>query len=612
MNNTNREHATVMVCDDDITIRLLMSETLRNIGLTVVEAQDGQEAIDKFEQYQPDMILLDVEMPYKNGFEVCRYVRQHPRGKSLPIIMITGSDDMHSIQHAYNTGATDFQSKPLKWSILAQRVRYMLRASQAFKDLSGKEKELRQLAYFDTLTGLPNRQNFHEKLDKFLHLADRKDYKAAILYLDLDRFKRINDTLGHSYGDELLIKVAQRLNQNLRVSDVLGVNNDDNVGRIARLGGDEFIIFLSEIDNRQDIAAVAERVINTLSQPTQLKQHEVVVTPSIGIAIYPDDGRTTEELLKNADTAMYHAKEKGRSCYKFYDDTMNSSALRRLTMEQQLRNAIIHNQLSLDYQPQICLHSRSVVSIEALIRWHHPVQGVISPADFIPLAEETGQIIEIGDWVIRTACRQAKEWSKQGLPPLKIAVNLSSLQFKQPQLADKVAAILEEVQLPASQLELEVTESMIMSDAKDNIARLEQLKELGVALAVDDFGTGYSSLNYLKKFPIDTLKIDRSFITDIATDNGDFGIVKAVTAMALHLRMNVVAEGIEDHQQLRLLQETDCDLVQGFLFSRPVPAEQLPEVLRRDFAAIIAEAGQTADTPEERDDRQQVEAQLVS
>lgn len=583
-------NSKVLICDDDLTIRLLMNESLVSSGLSVVQAKDGEEAIVQFEQQQPDLVLLDVEMPHRNGFDVCKYIRQHPQGANIPIIMITGSDDIHSIQHAYKVGATDFQSKPIKWSILAQRVKYMLRASRAFKDLSTQEQELRQLAYFDSLTGLPNRQNFNEQLKSFLNLAKRNDSPCAVLYLDLDRFKRINDTLGHSYGDELLIKVAQRLHANLRDSDILSAGDNDCNNHVARLGGDEFIIFLNQIHERQDAAAVAERVIKSLSQPTSLDQYEVVVTPSIGIAVYPEDGESTEELLKNADAAMYHAKEKGRSCFKFYDQSLNSKALQRLTLEQELRLAIQQKQFCLHYQPQVSLETKTIVSVEALIRWHHPQQGLISPAEFIPVAEETGQIIEIGNWVLKTACYQAKEWLNAGLPNCKMAVNLSSLQFKQPDLCQIVEETLAQSELPPHLLELEVTESMIMSDARDNIAKLKQLKELGVSLAVDDFGTGYSSLNYLKKFPIDTLKVDRSFIIDIANDNDDEGIVKAITAMAKHLNLNVIAEGIETTEQLTVLTGCHCSLLQGYLFSKPVVPSAIPELLNTKFHSIIDRA----------------------
>lgn len=576
------ETITVLVCDDDLTYLMIMRDTLAVAGFNVIDAVNGKMALSKYFTYRPDIVLLDVLMPMMNGFEVCRQIRLDPEGKDLPILMVTGADDVTSIQKAYAVGATDFLPKPIKWPMIAHRIQYMLRSSEALQKLKKSEERLRYLAYYDPLTGLPNRQNITEMLENFIQLAKRGGYHIAIICLDLDRFKRINDTLGHAFGDKLLQEVATRLTTNLRQSDMVTRANDSGVvPDVARLGGDEFTVLLSSITNFEGSAFVAQRLVDNISEPIIIDEYEVVVTPSIGVSFYPNDGDTVDTLLKNADAAMNHAKESGRSCFKFYSDSMNAKAMEKLQLEGDLRIALSNGNFELYYQPQVNIKTNRINSVEALIRWHHPKLGMVSPAEFIPLAEESGLIIDIGHWVLKTACEQAKSWLDSGLGPIRVAVNISGLQFRRVSFIDIVKRVLKDSALPPELLELELTETVIMSDVKENVGRLLALKKLGISLAVDDFGTGYSSLNYLKRFPIDILKIDRSFIIEIADNENDAAIVATIMALAATMKLEVVAEGVETLEQLSIIKQSECAIVQGYYFSRPLNESDCSLLLER-------------------------------
>ena len=448
-----------------------------------------------------------------------------------------------------------------------------------------QERKLHKLAYFDSLTGLPNRQSFYESMEKFLSLAKRGNYNAGVMFIDLDRFKRINDTLGHNFGDKVLMEVAERLRHSVRNSDFVARNYDVKSfkNEIARLGGDEFTVFLSHIDNPEETTLVTQRIIDSVSKPIEVDGYEVSVTPSIGIAMYPENGLTVQELMKHADVAMYQAKEEGRRTFKFFSNALNEKAFERLQLEEHLRNALKNQEFELYYQPQVDLYENRIAKAEALIRWNHPVLGFVSPADFIPIAEESGLIVELGEWILQTACFQAKEWLDNGISDIRVSINVSSVQFKQTNLVDNVKNALALTGLPSNLLELELTESAVMSDVEDNIDRLQQLKNMGVTIAVDDFGTGYSSLSYLKKFPIDTLKIDRSFIVDIDNNENDAAIVKAIMLLAETMQLNVVAEGIETLEQLRVLDSYDCKYIQGYFFSRPLPYEAFVSFVGDEF-----------------------------
>ncbi|PVV22352.1 MAG: hypothetical protein B6D79_13170 [gamma proteobacterium symbiont of Ctena orbiculata] len=473
---------------------------------------------------------------------------------------------------------------PLDLAISCSRIGEMFTLSVFARDITERkqwDEKIRMLAYSDSLTKLPNRQAFKEQVTRAIKVAKRHQRVGAILYLDLDEFKRINDTLGHDIGDMLLKNITNRLEGQLRETDLVGANYGDETEcrNIARLGGDEFTVLLEDIQKPEVAALVAKRVQDAIARSYNLNGHEVYITPSIGIAIFPRDGHDVEELLKNADTAMYHAKAVGKNNYQFYSEQMNVLATTRLKLEGKLRKALTCNEMELFYQPQIDLATGEIVSAEALLRWDEPELGMVSPVEFIPIAEETGMIIELGEWVLLEACRQNKEWQDAGYNPIRIAVNLSSMQFIQRDLSATVAMALKNTRLNPKYLELEITESVIMRNVNETITTLNDFKEMGISISVDDFGTGYSSLNYLKRFPLDNLKVDRTFVKDIPDNEDDVTITSAIIALAQSLGLGVVAEGVETESQLQFLEQQGCEMAQGYLFSRPLPAEQLVSML---------------------------------
>jgi diguanylate cyclase (GGDEF)-like protein/PAS domain S-box-containing protein len=690
----------VLVIDDDPAIRLLARETLEQDGFAVEEAENGSLGLAAFSRLNPAIALLDVVMPGQDGFTVCRELRklvQH-----TPILMLTGLDDIDSINQAYEAGATDFITKPIAWPVLAHRVRYMLRASRAMEELARSrmslahaqrlaglstwrwdiaeglvhwssevhhafgvpedlverstqtfwklvhpedqarvreafvqalkgikpfnedyrivlpsgvtqmvhvqgetefgpgaramrmrgtiqditerkrtEEQIRQLAFYDGLTGLPNRMLFKEQLSQALHQAKRDHLFVAVLFLDLDNFKRINDTLGHTEGDLLLQAVANRLTHCIRGEDL--VSRTDSLGiapasSVARLGGDEFTVLLNKIAHAQDAAKVAHRIIGALAQPVMLSGgNEVFASTSIGIAIYPDDGDEIETLLKNADAAMYHAKNDGRNRYQFYNKSMNATAREKLALESDMRRALERGEFVLHYQPRLDGTTGEVIGFEALVRWQRPGRELMMPGAFIAMAEESGLIVPLGYWVIETACRQDRAWQTAGLPAVPVSVNISSVQFKHKDLAENIERILTATGLAAQYLELEVTESILMQNSDTTVNTLRELKTMGIRISIDDFGTGFSSLNYLKRFPVDCLKIDQSFVKDIASDKDNAAIATAIIALARNLNLSVIAEGVETGQQRQFLSNRGCQEMQGFLFSRPLSAEVLTE-----------------------------------
>lgn len=430
------------------------------------------------------------------------------------------------------------------------------------------EQRIRELADYDVLTGLPNRRLLRERFEQLLAVAEREKSEIAVIFLDLDHFKRVNDSLGHSVGDELLCEVARRLDSVVRRIDTL-----------ARLGGDEFIFAMPGFHAAAAVE-VARRLIEVFSRPFEVGGHELTVTPSLGISIYPHDGGDLEALLRNADTAMYRAKEMGRNAFQFYSSEMNTTTLDRLLMESNLRRALVQNEFVLHYQPLVNLETGLIIGVEALIRWLHPELGLIMPDRFIHVAEETGLINPIGDWVLCEACRQAKAWCDTGLPPICMAVNVAPVQFRQAGFVEMVAGALATSGLDASRLELELTERTVMHDADINMGTLSALHRMGVELSLDDFGTGYSSLAYLKRFPVGKLKIDRSFVNDLETDPDDWAIASTIVSMGRSLRMTVLAEGVEKVEQLALLRKMGCDMAQGYYFSRPMSADGMADMLR--------------------------------
>ncbi len=452
-------------------------------------------------------------------------------------------------------------------------------------NLKNSDEQIRRLAYHDSLTGLPNRVMFTDFLNHSIASAKRNNEQLALLFMDIDDFKRINDSLGHQSGDALLQKISERLANTLRTEDCIArpTESDKQDDLLSRLGGDEFVILLPEIADIHSPGKVAHRLINTISKPIMIGEHECYVGASIGITLYPDDGTTSEELTKNADIAMYYAKDQGKNNFHYYTEAMNVATTERILLESRLRKALEDDNFLLHYQPQVDAISGEVVGLEALIRWQDPERGMIEPHVFIPVAEESGLILPIGEWVLQEACRQAQEWQKAGHPAIIISVNISSIQFSRQDIAALIRHALKKSQLAPHCLEIEITESAIMSDSESAIAALTEIKTLGVSIALDDFGTGYSSLSHLRRFPIDTLKIDRSFIIDIDSNHEDAEIVAAIISMAHTLKLRVVIEGVETNEQLRVVADKKGDVIQGYLFSRPLPASEVAAVLAKRY-----------------------------
>ncbi len=581
----SRERPLILVADDNETGRTLSREFLERFDFEVAEAENGAEAVAAFLRLKPDFILLDVMMPEMDGFEACAALRRLPGGDTVPIVILTGLDDVESINRAYEVGATDFASKPVNWLVLSHRVRYMLRAKRTLDDLRHSEEQIRLLAYYDGLTRLPNRMLCLERLNFALEGARRQDRSLAVLFLDLDRFKRINDTLGHTLGDRLLQGVGERLRKVLRSSDTVARGDPrDPRDTVARLGGDEFIMLLADIARGEDAGKVARRILDVLKDPFRLDEHEVFITGSIGISVFPPDGADVETLLKNADAAMYHAKDAGGNGCQFYNTSMNAAAMKRLSLENSLRKALERDEFLLHFQPQIDVTTGAIVGAEALVRWRHPDLGMVSPADFIPLAEETDLIVPIGEWVLRSACAQLRAWRQAGHASLMMSVNVSGRQFRRQQIVQAVDQAARGAGLEPRDLDLEITESVLMRNAEDAVSTVSQLKDMGARISLDDFGTGYSSLSYLTRFPIDTLKIDQSFIRDSGTDPRDAAVTTAIIAMARGLGLEVIAEGVETPEQRAFLMQRGCLLMQGYLFSRPVPADRFLALLEEQPA----------------------------
>jgi diguanylate cyclase (GGDEF)-like protein len=481
------------------------------------------------------------------------------RGRSVGVLLILSSE-----RNTFTPEVVDLLER------LAGNVSFALEHFDRIEEREKAEERIKYLATHDSLTDLPNRTMFNQLLEFAIKSAKRYERQCAILFIDLDRFKIINDSLGHAAGDALLVEMAQRLRQGVRAGDV-----------VARLGGDEFVILLHEIAESQEIAAIAHDLISSLSQSLELDGHECRVTASIGIARYPDDGSDEQTLMKNADIAMYHAKEEGKNDVRFFSNEIKAQSLDRLTMESSLRLALERNELYLDYQPKMDVATGQIGGVEALLRWKHPDLGVMAPMRFIPLAEETGLIIAIGRWVIRTACAQNVAWQRQGLPPLSMAVNVSPRQFSDENLLRDVDEALAASGMDPKLLQIEITESMVMLNVERAVRVLDAIQSRGVRLAIDDFGTGYSSMSMMKRFPIDTIKIDRSFVRDLPHNSEDKAIAQAIIGMGKALGLTIVAEGVETVEQDEFLREHACDEIQGFLFSKPVAPEEIVHLLRR-------------------------------
>ncbi|MCU0773447.1 MAG: EAL domain-containing protein [Ideonella sp.] len=700
--------ATVLLVDDDAVTLLMTAAALRERGFVIREATSGEEAIQSLVQSPPDVVVLDAMMPGLDGFDTCRELRTLPGFESLPVLMLTGLDDDASINRAYEAGATDFFVKSPQWSLLAGRLRYLLRSARTRQELerskaklaraqdlarmgsfdwrrghsglvfsveglrvfgmgphealsfrqalrlipsedrstvlgilhdvirhnsvlatdlratlpdgrlrivhveaepefsdSGTlvgytgvvqdvtdrrmaEDKIRHLANFDALTGLPNRRQLSWRVERALEHARRLGHQVGVLLIDLDRFKNVNDTLGHAAGDDLLLEVSRRLRSCVRHSDQVLESSLESMGgrwhrtleAVGRFGGDEFIALLPEVSDEGDAERVAQRILEQMRQPITVAGEECFVTASVGIALYPRDGHNVADLLRNSDVAMYAAKALGRNAASVYRPQLAGKGREKLTLESDLHKAIERNELVLHYQPKIDVRTARMVGAEALMRWSRNGQ-LVPPGDFIPLAEESGLIIPLSEWAIREAARQARLWQDSFGFAESIAVNLPTRLFERTDLVEHIHSAVTAYGVPHSAIELEITETGLMKEVHDVIKSLHRLNEIGVEISIDDFGTGYSSLAYLTTLPISELKVDRSFVRDLGLTPQSTAVVTAIIALARSLGLRVIAEGVETLRQMEVLHRLGCGLMQGYLFSRPLPAEDIEHWLQQ-------------------------------
>jgi diguanylate cyclase (GGDEF)-like protein len=571
---------TVMMVDDDPIMLEIVQTFLEEAGYSnFVTTSDPTQATELARQHRPDVMLLDLMMPQVTGFDILEQVRAVEALRYTPVIILTAESDAPAKLKALELGATDFLLKPVDPSELKLRLRNVL-AFKAYQD---------RLADFDALTGLPNRNKFRGELDEALARTQEGSRACALMQIDLDRFKQINDTLGHRAGDKLLCAVSVMLQQIFSdiAADWRKSREPQSRITLSRIAGNSFVALLPNLHNLEkvDVAtSIARRVLNAFAEPFHVDGQDLYLTCSIGIAISPADGNDAEALMKHAEMAMYQAKQRGRKQHAFFSGEMNAHAMERLTLENQLRRALEREEFVLYYQPKVDVVARRISGVEALVRWKHPEQGIIPPHKFIPIAEENGLIVEIGQWVLRSACNQIRQWMNAGIPPISVSVNVSSVQFRQGRVWHAVRGALAHSNLPAPALTLELTESLLIDHQAETIEMLYELKDMGVKLSVDDFGTGYSSLTYLSRFPLDELKIDRSFLKGLPEERECIAIVSAIIALARALGLKVVAEGVETHQQLAFLHSRKCTEFQGYLCSRPVPPEPLFNLLKRSAA----------------------------
>jgi diguanylate cyclase (GGDEF)-like protein len=686
----------VLVAAHDAGWRNAIREVLAADGLRVIEAEDGRQALERTLELRPDLLVLDVLLPQLDGCQVCAELRARPACADLPILVLTELDDADALEGAFHAGVTDFATRPVVPTLLAHRVRYMLRAKRALDELRANqatlaraqrmarlgswefevatgtvrlspegahllglsagpacctldqllvhvpeedaarlislvaasvrtgrafradhgvvlegearhlhtqaaplrdehgrvigltgttqdiseriegEARMRALAFYDTLTGLPNRVLFTDLLRAALARAQRLDRHVAVMFLDLDAFKSINDTLGHRAGDRVLEQVALRLRDVTREYDAVARSAAEGTGlTLGRLGGDEFLLAITDLGHADDAATVASRILDAFRAPIHTQEGEIRATVSIGVSVFPEDGGDVDELLKNADTALYHAKAVGRNTFEFYSPQLSEAALHRMMLEGRLRDAVERNEFLLFYQPQVDTRTRRVVGVEALLRWQHPGLGIVGPAHFVATLEQTRLIHALGPWIVRTAAAQLKAWHDQGLDGLNMAINLSGEQLRQPEIAETLHRAAEETGVDRRFIEFEITESVLIEAGSQGVTAVKQLKAKGYRIAMDDFGTGYSSLSYLTHLPVDCLKIDRSFTEDILTNVTHAAVVETIVDLAGKLNIEPLVEGVERPEQCQKLQQLGCSLMQGYLFGKPMAAPDL-------------------------------------
>ena len=568
-----------MMVDDEPLLMELLQAFLEDEGYkNFIAVEDSRKAMDVLDTKRPDILLLDLNMPHVDGFQILNSVRKLKMMQKIPVIVLTSSSDGETKLKALELGATDFISKPVDSSELALRLRNTLMV-KAYQD---------QLTYYDALTHLPNRQLFLDRLEWSLKKTRRDSERMALLNIGLDKFKQVNDSLGPRVGDEILTEVSMRLIESVRESDLVSrLGIDDLWRQLARLGGDEFSILLPQVAQDDSAAFVAERIQKSLANPFVVDGEEIYISASIGIALYPNDGTESDVLMQNAGAATAYAKQQGVNSYAFYSKEINKLSKKRLSMEAALRRAVENNEFVLHYQPKIDVPTGRVKGCEALIRWNSPEMGMVPPFNFISIAEESGLIVPIGAWVIEEACRQQVAWREQGLGDLIVAVNVAGPQFKKNNLQQVISSAVDASGINPHYLQLEITEGMMMGDEDSLIKKLNDIKACGPSFSIDDFGTGYSSLSYIKRFPIDELKIDRSFITGVPTAKDDSAIVTAIIAMSHSLGLSVVAEGVEEANQLEFLRGLECDVIQGFYFSKPLPAQEFTDFVKSESYIVV-------------------------
>ena len=563
---------TILIIDDEEQIRSLLIDLLGDT-YRCSDAGSAEEALAALSQDTFDLVISDIDMGGMSGLELVP--RVHSLAPDTVVVMISGNHDIEFAIKALRVGAFDYISKPIDLrhveasveralnhhSLLQEKRRYK---EQLESLLEQRTAEVDWLAYYDTVTQLPNRALFEDRLAQAVAIARAKNQLLGVLFISLDQFKKVNDSLGHGPGDSLLKEFAERLKSCISKSDT-----------VARFGSDEFALLRSQIKGTNDLIETIGSLSQVLKFSFDLPGQELFATASVGVTLFPLDGDDSHTLLKNAGAALYKAKKSGGANYQFYTADMHDLATSRLALETNLRRAIKNEEFLVHFQPRVAVDSLAITGVEALVRWQHPQLGLVPPMEFIPLAEDTGLIVPIGEWVLRTACLQGRSWREQGFAPIQIAVNICGRQFHDQDLSHTVISILEETGFPSANLELELTESSVMRDPVFASGVLSRLKSMGIKISIDDFGTGFSSLASLKRLPIDALKIDRSFVRDITSDTDDAALVMAIITLAHNLRLKVIAEGVETEDQLKFLQLLRCDEIQGFLFSKPLPADAL-------------------------------------
>lgn len=560
MDDSAPSSGSIIIADDDPSILLLLRHILTENNYEVTEARSGMEAIELCREFSYDLGIFDLVMPDVDGISACKEIT-FQTSNPPPVLIITSLDDDVSVNNAFDAGAVDYITKPINWSVFKQRVKRIVEGEK-------NRQKVKRLEFHDTLTGLPNRTLLLDRLESATLRAQRNKTMIAILMVDIDNLKLINETLGHDNGDKVIMSVASRLSHTIRDTDTL-----------SRSGGDEFILVIENIQQLDDVALMAAKFSRTIEHRITILDQNIHVKASIGISVYPQDGLDIGSLLSSSDGALYRAKEKGGNIYEFYSPDFGKQARRRLELENNLRHAIENDELVVYYQPKIDLATSVASGMEALVRWNHPQLGIIPPDEFIPIAEETGLIIQLGAQVIEKSCEQFKQWQNENVPVTNISINVSGRQFKEQNLVGLLKETLDKYQLDATHIELELTESTLLKNEAQAESILNELHEMGIIISIDDFGTGYASLSYLKKLPIDILKIDKSFTDGILHDPDDIAIVNAIYGLARGLGLKLVAEGIETSEQLEKIKEMGVDFGQGYLWSPPRAADQYLETL---------------------------------